>query len=88
MVLSSEIQFNVTQGKVTLTNAEGTASNMWELSTDTTKPPVLTIKNQKVYSLPEAGGSGIYWYTIGGMLLMVTSAWILYKNKCKEVLGK
>ena len=88
MVLSSEIQFNVTQGKVTLTNAEGTASNMWELSTDTTKPPVLTIKNQKVYSLPEAGGSGIYWYMIGGMLLMVTSAWILYKNKCKEVLGK
>ena len=88
MVLSSEIQFNVTQGKVTLTNAEGTASNMWELSTDTTKPPVLTIKNQKVYSLPEAGGNGIYWYMIGGMLLMVTSAWILYKNKCKEVLGK
>ena len=88
MVLSSEIKFNVTQGKVTLTNAEGTASNMWELSTDTTKPPVLTIKNQKVYSLPEAGGNGIYWYMIGGMLLMVTSAWILYKNKCKEVLGK
>lgn len=88
MVLSSEIQFKVTQGKVTLTNAEGTASNMWKLSTDTTKPPVLTIKNQKVYSLPEAGGNGIYWYMIGGMLLMVTSAWILYKNKCKEVLGK
>ena len=88
MVLSSEIQFNVTQGKVALTNAQGTASNMWELSTDTTKPPVLTIKNQKVYSLPEAGGNGIYWYMIGGMLLMVTSAWILYKNKCKEVLGK
>lgn len=88
MVLSSEIQFKVTQGKVTLTNAQGTASNMWKLSTDTTKPPVLTIKNQKVYSLPEAGGNGIYWYMIGGMLLMVTSAWILYKNKCKEVLGK
>lgn len=88
MVLSSEIQFNVTQGKVTLTNAQGTASDMWKLTTDTTKPPVLTIKNQKVYSLPEAGGNGIYWYMIGGMLLMVTSAWILYKNKCKEVLGK
>ena len=88
MVLSSEIQFNVTQGKVTLTNAEGTASNMWELSTDTTKPPVLTIKNQKLYSLPESGGSGIYWYMIGGMVLMSAAAWILYKNKCREVLGK
>ena len=88
MVLSSEIQFKVTQGKVTLTNAEGTDSNMWELSTDTTKPPVLTIKNQKLYSLPESGGSGIYWYMIGGMVLMSTAAWILYKNKCREVLGK
>ena len=88
MVLSSEIQFSVTQGKVTLTNAEGTASNMWKLSTDTTNPPVLTIKNQKLYSLPESGGSGIYWYMIGGMVLMSTAAWILYKNKCREVLGK
>ena len=91
MVLSSKIEFNVAQGKVTLTNTQGTASDMWKLSadkTDATKSPVLTIKNQKVYSLPETGGSGIYWYMIGGMLLMVTSAWILYKNKCKEVLGK
>lgn len=88
MVLSSEIQFKVTQGKVILTNAQGTASSMWKLTTDTTKPPVLTIKNQKVYSLPEAGGNGIYWYMIGGMVLMSTAAWILYKNKCREVLGK
>ena len=88
MVLSSEIQFKVTQGKVTLTNAEGTDSNMCELTTDSTNSPVLTIKNQKLYSLPESGGSGIYWYMIGGMVLMSTAAWILYKNKCREVLGK
>ena len=87
MVLSSEIQFKVTQGKVTLTNAEGTDSNMWTFTTDSTTP-VLTIKNQKLYSLPESGGSGIYWYMIGGMVLMSTAAWILYKNKCREVLGK
>lgn len=57
-------------------------------STDSTKPPVLIIKNQKLYSLPESGGNGIYWYMIGGMVLMSTAAWILYKNKCREVLGK
>ena len=45
-------------------------------------------ENEVVYDLPSTGGSGIYRYMIGGMLLMVTSAWILYKNKCKEVLGK
>ena len=90
MLLSSPICFTVSNGTVTLTNAEGTVSNMCKLtpSTDSTQPPVLTIKNQKLYSLPESGGNGIYWYMIGGMVLMSTAAWILYKNKCKEVLGK
>ena len=90
MLLSSPICFTVSNGTVTLINAEGTVSNMCKLtpSTDSTQPPVLTIKNQKLYSLPESGGSGIYWYMIGGMVLMSTAAWILYKNKCREVLGK
>lgn len=43
-------------------------------------------KNTAVYDLPNAGGSGIYWYSISGMLLMIAAALILYKNKCKEVL--
>ena len=43
-------------------------------------------KNTPVYDLPSAGGPGIYWYMIGGMLLMLAAALILYKNKCKEVL--
>ena len=49
---------------------------------------IYQLTNTKVYSLPESGGSGIYWYMIGGMVLMSTAAWILYKNKCREVLGK
>ena len=49
---------------------------------------IYQLTNAKVYSLPESGGSGIYWYMIGGMVLMSTAAWILYKNKCREVLGK
>lgn len=49
---------------------------------------VIELTNQKVYTLPSTGGSGIYWYMIGGMVLMSTAAWILHKNKCKEVLGK
>ncbi len=49
---------------------------------------VIELTNQKVYSLPSTGGSGIYWYMIGGMVLMSAAAWILYKNKCREVLGK
>lgn len=46
----------------------------------------LNIRNNELYELPSAGGIGTYWYTIGGMLLMLAAALILYKNKCKEVL--
>ena len=45
-------------------------------------------ENQVVYELPSTGGSGIYRYTIGGALLMMAAALILYKNKSKEVLNK
>lgn len=43
-------------------------------------------ENTAVYELPSAGGSGIYRYSIGGMLLMMAAALILYKNKRREVL--
>ena len=52
------------------------------------KDGAFLIENIKLYSLPSTGGSGIYWYMIGGMVLMSAAAWILYKNKCREVLGK
>ncbi|MCI8506275.1 MAG: LPXTG cell wall anchor domain-containing protein [Lachnospiraceae bacterium] len=48
----------------------------------------LTIKNAELYELPSAGGSGIYWYSIGGTLLMLAAALILYKNKRREVLER
>ena len=90
--LGSSIYFKVENGTVTLTdnkdgNPTGEGFELWQLDTRSTTP-VLTIKNQKLYSLPESGGNGIYWYMIGGMVLMSTAAWILYKNKCREVLGK
>lgn len=44
--------------------------------------------NTPLYNLPSTGGTGIYLYMIGGMLLMFAAVWILYKNKCKEVLRK
>ena len=44
--------------------------------------------NTPLYDLPSAGGPGIYWYTIGGMLLMIAGTLILYKNKRREVLKR
>ena len=45
-----------------------------------------TFKNEALYSLPEAGGPGIYWYIFSGILLMAAAMLMLYKNKYKGVL--
>ena len=39
------------------------------------------VVDQIAYTLPETGGSGVYVYTIGGILLMIAGALLLYKNK-------
>ena len=41
-------------------------------------------ENQVVYSLPSAGGPGIYWYTLSGTLLMAGAALIVYRQKRKR----
>lgn len=64
--------------KLNATNVKGTAEN----------GVIIELGNKKLYSLPSTGGTGIYLYMIGGMLLMFAAVWILYKNKCKEVLEK
>lgn len=47
---------------------------------------IITIPNEIIYELPSTGGSGIYWYMFGGVLLMAGAMLITYRNKCKEVL--
>jgi len=42
------------------------------------------VVDQMAYSLPETGGSGIFVYTIGGVLLMLVAALLLYKSKNKK----
>ena len=61
-----------------------------EKTTDTNEEDiwVIKVKNDALYDLPSTGGIGIFWYTIGGMLLMMAAALVLYKRKCREVLNK
>lgn len=65
---------------------DGTA----ETVPDVDNEEILTyqFENEAIYELPSAGGSGIYRYTIGGILLMLAGALVLYKNRRREVLGK
>lgn len=42
--------------------------------------------NDTFYAIPSSGGSGIYKYLFGGVLLMMAASLIVYKNKRREVL--
>lgn len=88
----SEVQWTIaiTDTTVTITGANGNPLTPTQLGNPTTGKTydAYTYENTPVYDLPSTGGTGIYLYMIGGMLLMFAAVWILYKSKCKEVLGK
>ena len=47
---------------------------------------VISFTNAKIYTLPSTGGPGIFGYMIGGTLLLMAAALLLYKMKREEVL--
>ncbi len=71
-----------------ITSGAGTTIKTNTQTSGTTTITLYQFENTPLYALPHSGGTGIYLYMIGGMLLMFAAVWILYKNKCKEVLGK
>lgn len=81
---------SITKGGSLVSYTSSKTDSTIDTSTITESDPTLHLyfKNETAYALPSAGGTGIYLYMIGGMLLMFAAVWILYKNKCKEVLGK
>lgn len=81
-LLGSSIYFKVATGNVTLVDENGDPaqkSNMWSLENK-----VLTIKNAKLYSLPESGGPGIYGFTISGVAILATALLLFINNKRRE----
>lgn len=81
---------SITKGGSLVSYTLGKTDSTIDTSTITESDSTLHLyfKNETAYALPSAGGTGIYLYMIDGMLLMFAAVWILYKNKCKEVLGK
>ena len=81
---------SITKGGSLVSYTSGKTDSTINTSTITGSDSTLHLyfKNETAYALPSAGGTGIYLYMIGGMLLMFAAVWILYKNKCKKVLGK
>ena len=65
---------NVTKQTATLDGKEYQLSDLSSLLT-------LTVTDQMAYELPHTGGSGIYIYTISGILLLMAAALLIYKQK-------
>lgn len=85
-LLETSIYFQVKLGKVTLVKEDGTPievqpQSMWTLNGDSN---VLTIKNTKLYSLPESGGPGTYGFTISGVAILATALLLFINNKRRE----
>lgn len=85
-LLGTSIYFQVRLGKVTLVKEDGTpievqSQSMWTLDEDRN---VLTIKNTKLYSLPESGGPGTYGFTISGVAILATALLLFINNKRRE----
>lgn len=81
-LLGSSIYFKVETGNVTLVDENGApaqAGNMWSLENK-----VLTIKNAKLYSLPQSGGPGTYGFTISGVAILATALLLFINNKRRE----
>ena len=84
-LLGASIYFKVEDGKVTLTNENGTnkeaTQTMWTLDEGDL---VLTIKNAELYSLPSSGGPGIYGFTISGVAFITAALLLFINSKRKE----
>ena len=70
-----------------LTNAVGAEGDFdvyISATEDAQRGIVVTLKNDLLYELPETGGPGVHWYTLGGSLLMAGAALIVYRQKRKR----
>lgn len=45
---------------------------------------IINKQNEEVITLPETGGTGTYWYTMGGVLLIAGAAFLIYKKHMQK----
>jgi LPXTG-motif cell wall-anchored protein len=76
MLPTEAFMFNLTRSTV---NIADVGAGKESLIVGSSKEAVLTVKNDSGISLPETGGPGTKWYTLSGVLLMLSSM-IMYKK--------
>ena len=85
-----QTEWTLTFDKGLLTNASGDQEYSSYISTDSSAANgvVITLKNGKLYELPETGGPGIFLYMIGGTLLLMAGSLMIYINRRRGVLKR
>lgn len=79
MLSSSSWKITLAYGKMEVEDVEPKDNKQNEVTGKIMYTYVFT--NEAAYELPSTGGSGIFWYTISGTLLMMMGVLILYKRK-------
>lgn len=87
--MTDEIHFKQEGGIIILTDSRRneiqSEQSMWKLEKHSDDDAyVLTIKNNKLYSLPSSGGPGIYGFTISGVAFITAALLLFINNKRKE----
>lgn len=97
-LLDKEIYFRVSADGVELLKIDNNkiipienTTDMYELEVSGTPGMsdtkyTIKIKNNTLYDLPQAGGTGIYLYMLGGVALMMAGTLLVYKKRKEEVL--
>ena len=75
---------------ITVDGSDNVSPSSTEISDTESRIPcsIFYFDNTMAYELPSTGSTGIYWYLVSGMLLMMASALIIYRNRAREVVGK
>lgn len=79
MLSSSSWKITLAYGKMEVEDVESKDNKQNEVTGKIMYTYVFT--NEAAYELPSTGGSGIFWYTISGTLLMIMGMLVLYKRK-------
>ena len=69
-------------------SSENSDENMVDKVITGEQQAIFYFDNSLAYDLPSTGGPGIYWYMLGGVLLMMAGSLLVYKKRRGEVLRR
>lgn len=85
-ILKTEWTLVFEKGFLTTASGDGDYNKYITRELNAENGVVVTLRNGKLYALPETGGPGIFLYMIGGTLLLMAGSLMIYINRRRGVL--